>query len=82
MLVDRTWTMAEAKRDFGYGLLADYGMQRVMGEWSVVLSGTSMRGALVDARGKTPRMFKTLDAAVSALEQIGFSVQSMVKGVL
>ena len=32
-----------------------------------------------DARTKSPRVFKTLDAAVSALEQVGFKVEGLSK---
>lgn len=76
-----TWTMAQAKRDFSIGYLTDFSMTRYeLGHgWRVDLRGGSARGSLVDARDKSPRQFRTLDAAVSALEQIGFKVEGLCK---
>jgi len=77
------FTMAQAKRDFSIGLLTDFHIQRVvMGSgWCVWLGGAGYhRGPLVDARSNKLREFKTLDAAVSALEQIGFKVEGALRG--
>ena len=76
------YTMEQAKRDFTLGYLTKYEIHRQpldSAGWSVVLSDGSNRGALVDARTRSPRVFKTLDAAVSAVEQVGFSVDMLVK---
>lgn len=72
-----SYTMELAKRDFERGYLAKYEIHRQPIDrhgWTVVLSDGPNSGTLVDARTKSPRIFKTLDAAVSAVEQIGFSV--------
>jgi len=73
------WTMAQAKRDFQIGYLTDFQIQRaaMLSGWWVSLKGGTNRGHLVDARAKEPRLFKTLDAAVIALEQIGFKVEGL-----
>lgn len=71
-------TLAEAKRDFTRGMLTSYSIVRAMGSISVSLNveTSSFRAVatLVDARTKSIRHFKTIDAAVSALQQIGFQV--------
>lgn len=77
-----TWTMALAKRDFEIGYLQDYRVERVAlqsGVWIVELKGGTARGHLVDARSKSPREFKTLDAAVSAIQAIGFRVEGLCR---
>lgn len=68
--------MAQAKRDFAIGYLTTYRITRIpMGrEWGIQLGEGNGRGWLIDARTGAGREFKTLDAAVSALEQIGFEV--------
>lgn len=73
------WTMAQAKRDFEIGYLTDFHIERaqMVAGWSVSLKGGTKRGHLVDARAKSARVFKTLDAAVLALEQIGFKVEGL-----
>lgn len=73
-------TMAQAKRDFENGLIigaeiVQPGMSA--GVWCVAVrmaKGCVHSGLvwLVDARTHEVREFRTLDAAFSALEQIGF----------
>jgi hypothetical protein len=46
-------------------------------EWAVYLGQGNSQGWLIDARTKGPRQFKTLDAAVSALHQIGFQITEL-----
>ncbi len=77
MAVD--WTMAQAKRDFENGLFRAFRIDRTMAGWSVALQGSGKigEGWLLDARLKQPRNFKTLDASVAALTQIGFQVDSL-----
>lgn len=74
-----TWTMAQAKRDFSIGYLTAFDIVRnkLAGGWHVVLRGGSAIGPLLDVRSKGPRLFKTLDALVSAMEQIGFTVDGL-----
>ena len=71
------WTMEQAKRDFQFGFLDSFHIERVNDVWRVQLRGGSASGVLVDAREKKPRLFKSLDSAVSAVEQIGFKVDSL-----
>ena len=80
-----TFTMAQAKRDFEYGLLLEFGFERCVvleGGWNVLLRGKVAHGPLVDARTKQPRVFRTCDAAVSAVEQVGFKADFFVSGRL
>lgn len=77
------WTVAQAKRDFEIGYLTDFSFERVPlsvgAEWSIGLGGGSARGVLVDARSKTVRTFKSVDAAISVIESIGFRVDGLSK---
>ena len=75
------YTMNIAKRDFMMGYLKRFQIVRVPpltagrdGCWHVQLGQGESHGYLVDARSKEPRLFKTLDAAVKASEEIGFKV--------
>lgn len=73
-----TMTMAEAKKSFQMGILKGFTVERVAGlntvSFDVNVNGERSRAVLVDARsGSSARHFKTLDAAVNAVEQIGFS---------
>lgn len=74
------WTMAKAKEDSGRGLLVGVSLDRApLGGWSVRLTSSLASdgtGWLVDARSKTARVFKTADAALSAVEEIGLVVVS------
>lgn len=72
------FTMALAKRDFEAGHLNVFRIERSpLGHgWQIHL-GAGM-SPLVDARKNEPRTFKTLDAAVAALEEIGFKVDSLL----
>jgi hypothetical protein len=68
-------TLAQAKAFFEAGFLSGYLIVRHPdGGWFVDLGKS---GCIVDARTKTRRIFKSLDAAVSALEQIGFQVDAL-----
>lgn len=73
-------TLAQAKRDFEIGYLTDFELRRLplagLG-WFVWLGKGNAAGWLVDARSKQPREFKTLDAAISAVESIGFKVEEL-----
>ena len=74
-----SYTLAQAKRDYQIGYLTQYVFERspLSRCWMVALGSGNSRGWLVDARGNTPREFKSLDSAVSTLEQIGFEVNAM-----
>ena len=60
------------------GFLTKYRIERVTIEeksWCIFLGQwLSEHGLLVDARSKQPLIFKTLDGALSAIEDIGFTV--------
>lgn len=72
------YTMADAKRDFKMGYLAQFVIERnvLSPGWRVKIGPerNQVLHPLVDARTKQWRLFKSLDAAVSSLEEIGFEV--------
>lgn len=73
-------TMAIAKHDFKIGYLTVFAIARPFFDnsgWIVSLGSGLQQGSLVDARTKEPRIFKTLDAAVKAVEEIGFQVTQL-----
>lgn len=80
------YTMAQAKRDFKRGFVRGASLVAPLpseGGWWVLINDNGMFGGpLVDARSGEIRFFKTTDAAISALHQIGFSLAvSFVVGV-
>ena len=72
-------TMAEAKRDFGFGLIKGAKIYNQMGYLIVELqySANLEERFLTDARDKLARQFKTYDAAIRACEQVGFKVDGV-----
>lgn len=79
------FTMAQAKRDFEHGYIKDWSIERfpIAGPgWFVMFRSMSgnILGWLIDAREKQPRQFKTLDAAVSSIEEVGFKVEKLLRG--
>jgi len=72
------YTMSDAKRDFKMGYLSQYVIERnvLSPGWRVKIGPerNQVLHPLVDARSKQWRLFKSLDAAVSSLEEIGFEV--------
>jgi len=73
-----SWNTELAKRDFQLGYLSSFQLERaVMSEgWTIRLVHGANFGPLTTARDPlNPRVFKTLDAAVAALEEIGFAVE-------
>lgn len=73
------YTMAQAKRDFERGYITGAALVAPLpleGGWWVIIesSGGFQPGGspLVDAKTKQVRYFKTADAAISAIHQIGF----------
>lgn len=77
----KTWTMAQAKSDFERGLLKSFSIHfhrhDLMDSAHYAISlesvlSTDGAGALVDARTGAIREFKTMDAAHSAIRQVGF----------
>jgi len=72
-------TVAHAKRNFEFGFLTGFNLDRVPGGWLCAIrqKGYTFDLFLLDARNQQPRLFKTLDAAVSAAESVGFDVKSL-----
>jgi hypothetical protein len=77
-----TWTVSQARRDFEIGYLTDFQIIRspMNGGWNVMLRGGTNHGFLVDARARNARLFKTVDAAISEIERIGFVVEGLARG--
>ena len=75
--------MAEAKRDFSRALLRDFEIERtpMADTWEIKFMDrvTGHWGYLLAAYPREVRRFKSIDAAVSAAEQIGFKVM-ILKG--
>ncbi|MGZ8356087.1 MAG: hypothetical protein ACXWVF_05690 [Telluria sp.] len=73
--------MPQAKRDFSAGLLREAILVRVpmsRTEWMVRLSGAKGdTGMLLDAQTLGTQVFSSLDRAVHALDQIGFSFDQL-----
>ena len=76
-MIECNRTMEQAKRDFSLGRLQGAVFVRVpmsATEWTVRLSGAKGDvGMLLEVQNLQPRIFTTLDSAVRAVEQIGFS---------
>lgn len=70
------YKISDAKRDFSNGVLRKFRIEKnPMGVgWLIYLGEGKISGHLVDMRLKQPRIFKTADAAINALEEIGFQV--------
>lgn len=69
------YTMAQAKRDFERGYITGAVLVAPLpldGGWWVMIEAVGGGGPLVDAKTKQVRYFKTSDAAISAVHQIGF----------
>lgn len=76
-------TVADAKRDFQRGYLSRYIAAYLDSDdsWTVsLLSNSGSSGALVDARTKKPRHFKSFDSMIRTLREIGFNVQVVEGG--
>lgn len=70
-------TVQEAVQARGFGYLSGASVQRVEGGWSLQVSGGSLRAWVCERREKRVRVFKSLDAAITALEGLGFSVDGL-----
>lgn len=73
--------MAEAKKDFQRALLRDFEIERtpMADTWELKFMDrmTGQWGYLLSAYPRDVRRFKSLDAVISACEQIGFKVISL-----
>ena len=74
-------TMEQARRDFAAGRLSGAVFVRVpmsRSDWTVRLAGSKGdAGSLLDVKNLEPQVFSSLDKAVQALEQIGFSFSQL-----
>jgi hypothetical protein len=74
-------TMEQARRDFAAGRLNSAMLVRVpmtATDWSVRLAGAKGdAGMLLEVKTLAPQVFRSLDQAVQALEQIGFSLTQL-----
>ena len=70
-------TMEQARRDYASGKLNGVLLVRVpmtAGDWTVRLAGAKGDcGMLLEVKTLAPQVFTSLDQAVRAIEQIGFS---------
>ena len=80
-MIECNRTMEQAKRDFASGRLTSATLLRVpmtASEWTIRLSGAKGdAGMLLDVQTLEPFNFTSLDRAVSALDQIGFSFSQL-----
>lgn len=76
-MIECNRTMEQARRDFAAGRLSGALLLRVpmsAGEWTVRLAGAKGdAGMLLAVHNLAPQVFTSLDRAVEAIEQIGFS---------
>ncbi len=76
-MVECNRTMDQARRDFAAGRVTAALLLRVpmqQGQWSIRLSGArGDSGMLLGVHDLQPRVFTSLDSAVQAIEEIGFS---------
>jgi len=76
-MIECNRTMEQARRDFSAGRLNGAVLIRVpmtRSDWTVRLAGAKGdAGMLLDLKTLAPQVYATLDSAVQALEQIGFS---------
>lgn len=74
-MIECNRTMEQARRDFAQGRLTNAVLLRVpmsAVEWTIRLSGAKGdAGLLLDVQTLEPQVFRSLDKAVRALEQIG-----------
>lgn len=74
-MIECNRTMEQARRDFAQGRLTNAVLLRVpmsAGEWTIRVSGAKGdAGLLLDVHTLEPQVFRSLDKAVRALEEIG-----------
>ena len=76
-MIECNRTMEQARRDLAQGRLNSAVLLRVpmsAGEWTIRLAGAKGdAGLLLSVQTLEPEVFRSLDSAVRALEQIGFA---------
>ena len=76
------YTTLIAKNDFETGVLKSFVLEKapLNNGWVILLEGNNRVGYLATARNpKEPRVCKTLDGAVIAIEEIGFQVARLTR---
>lgn len=80
-MIECNRTMEQARRDYAAGRLASAVLVRVpmsQTEWTIRLSGAKGdTGMLLSVQDLQPQVFASLDTAVDAIEQIGFSFNQL-----
>ena len=80
-MIECNRTMDQAKRDFSSGRITGAALVRVpmsRGQWTIRLSGAKGEaGMLLEVQTLGARVFDSLDKAVQAVEQIGFSFDQL-----
>ena len=80
-MIECNRTMEQARRDYAAGRLSAVMLLRVpmsKSDWTVRLSGAKGdAGMLLEVQTLQAQVFRSLDKAVQAIEQIGFSVEQL-----
>lgn len=80
-MIECNRTMEQARRDYAAGRVVSAVLVRVpMSQtgWTIRLSGAKGdTGMLLSVQDLQPQVFASVDAAVSAIEQIGFSFSQL-----
>lgn len=80
-MIECNRTMEQARRDLAAGRLNGVMLLRVpmsTSEWTVRLSGAKGdAGMLLEVQTLQAQVFRSLDKAVQAIEQIGFAVEQL-----
>ncbi|RJG15706.1 hypothetical protein D3872_12430 [Massilia cavernae] len=83
-MIECNRTLDQARRDFSSGRLSGAAIIRVpmsRNAWTVRLSGAKGdAGMLLEVKTLGPHVFNSLDRAVEAIEQIGFSFDQLKVG--
>ena len=80
-MIECNRTMEQARRDYAAGRVVSAVLVRVpmsQNGWTIRLSGAKGdTGMLLSVQDLQPQVFASVDAAVSAIEQIGFSFSQL-----
>ncbi len=80
-MIETNRTMEQAKRDFSAGRLTAATLVRVpmtKSDWTIRLAGAKGdAGMLFEVQTLQPQVFRSLDKAVQAIEQIGFAFDQL-----
>ena len=80
-MIETNRTMEQSRRDFSAGRLTGVTLLRVpmsKSDWTVRLAGArGDAGMLLEVQTLQPQVFRSLDKAVLAIEQIGFAFDQL-----